>query len=217
VAVSSKDLIPLPDSLPLEASAVIADALTTPYHAVVNRGRVRPGDRVAVFGCGGIGLNVVQIAAAFGARVVAVDLRDDKLARATELGAAATVNAASGKVDKAVRELTGGGAEVAFECVGLPASQEAAFGATRNGGRLVLVGYSPDPMRLNSGRVMFREMEVIGSLGCRGIDYPRVVELVRQGRIKLEELVTARFPLERINEAFDALRAGQGVRSIVTP
>jgi 6-hydroxycyclohex-1-ene-1-carbonyl-CoA dehydrogenase len=217
VAVSAKDLIPLPESLPLEASAIIADALTTPYHAVVNRGKVRPGDRVAVFGCGGIGLNVVQIAAALGARVVAVDLRDEKLERARALGAIATVNAASGKVDKAVRELTGGGAEVAFECVGLPASQEAAFGATRNGGRLVLVGYSPDQMRLNSGRVMFREMEIRGSLGCRGIDYPRVVEMVRQGRIKLEELVTASFPLERINAAFDALRAGQGVRSIVTP
>jgi 6-hydroxycyclohex-1-ene-1-carbonyl-CoA dehydrogenase len=217
VAVSAKDLIPLPESLPLEASAIIADALTTPYHAVVNRGKVRPGDRVAVFGCGGIGLNVVQIAAAFGARVVAVDLRDEKLEWARSLGATATVNAGSGKVDKAVRELTGGGAEVVFECVGLPASQEAAFGATRNGGRLVLVGYSPDQMRLNSGRVMFREMEIKGSLGCRSIDYPRVVEMVRQGRLKLQELVTATFSLERINAALDALRAGQGVRSIVTP
>jgi threonine dehydrogenase-like Zn-dependent dehydrogenase len=204
--------------LPLEASAVIADALTTPYHAVVNRGRVRPGDRVVVVGCGGIGLNVVQIAAAMGARVVAVDLSDDKLQRALSLGAVGTINPSVVKAaDKAARELTGGGADVAFECVGHPVSQETAFGATRNGGRLVLVGYSPTSMHLNGGRVMFREMEVVGSLGCRSVDYPRVVELVRQGRIKLQELVTAVFPLERINDAFDALRAGRGVRSIVTP
>ncbi len=218
VVAPVKDLVPLPEELPLEESAIIADALTTPYHAVVNRGRVQPGDQVAVFGCGGIGLNVVQMAAAQGATVTAVDILDDKLEWASRLGAARTVKAAADTdVAKAVRKLTGGGADVAFECVGHPEPQEQAFASTANGGRLVLVGYSPKSMKLNSGRVMFREMEVLGSLGCRGVDYPRVIEMVRRGHVECKALVTRRFPLEEINQAFDALRAGEGVRSIVVP
>lgn len=218
VVAPAKDLIPLPDELPLAESAIIADALTTPYHAVVNQGRVQPGDTVAVFGCGGIGLNVVQMAAALGAVVTAVDVVDEKLGWASRLGAAHTLKA-TGEADvaKAVRKLTGGGAEVVFECVGLPDTQEQAFAGTKNGGRLVLVGYSAKTMKLNSGRVMFREMEIIGSLGCRSVDYPRVVDIVRQGQIEFLELVTGRFTLDQINDAFDTLRAGKGVRSIVEP
>jgi threonine dehydrogenase-like Zn-dependent dehydrogenase len=87
----------------------------------------------------------------------------------------------------------------------------------KTGGRLVLVGYSPDVMTLNSGRVMFREIEVTGSLGCRPVDYPRVIELVRQKRIKVSELVTHRFSLDRINEALDTLRSGAAIRSVIVP
>ena len=81
----------------------------------------------------------------------------------------------------------------------------------------MLVGYSPQPMTLNSGRVMFREIEVTGSLGCRPVDYPRVIELARQGKIKVAELVTHRFTLDRINDGLDALRAGLPIRAIVVP
>jgi threonine dehydrogenase-like Zn-dependent dehydrogenase len=107
--------------------------------------------------------------------------------------------------------------DVAFEAVGKAAAQETALNCLRTGGRLVLVGYSPDTMALNAGRVMFRELEVIGSLGCRPVDYPRAIELVRQGKIKLTEMVTHRFPLERIAEALDTLRGGEAIRIVVTP
>jgi len=218
VVVPAHQLVPLPEELPLEDSAIIADALTTPYHAVVNRGRVQPGDTVAVFGCGGIGLNVVQMAAGQGARVVAGDVRAPRLSLANELGAEATVDASAEEAaGKAVRQLTSGGADVSFECVGLPATQEEAFYAAKNGGRVVFVGYSPKPMELNAGRVMFREMELVGSLGCRGVDYPRVVDMVRQGQVRLSELVTGRYSLADVNTAFDVLRAGEGVRSIIVP
>lgn len=210
--------IPLPPEIPLVEGAIIADATTTPYHAVVNRGRVRPGDAVVVIGCGGIGLNCVQIAAAVGAQVVAVDIADHKLEWALKLGARAAVNpTAVERLDKELRRLTGGGADVAFECIGNPATQEQAFNALRTGGRLVLVGSSDKPMSLNTGKVMFREIEIIGSLGCRAVDYPRVLEMARQGKIKVAELVTARFPLDDINQAFDALRRGEGVRSVIVP
>jgi 2-desacetyl-2-hydroxyethyl bacteriochlorophyllide A dehydrogenase len=218
MAVPAKDAFPLPPEIPLIEGAIIADALTTPYHAVVNRGRVRPGDAVVVVGAGGIGLNIVQMATAVGARVVAVDVAEDKLAWARRLGAAETIHAPSvDRVDKAVRHALSGGADVAFEAVGRAATQEQALACLRTGGRLVLVGYSPETMSLNSGRVMFRELEVVGSLGCRPVDYPRVIELARQGKVKVAELVTHRFPLDDIALAFDALRSGESIRSVVVP
>jgi len=210
--------IPLPAEIPLVEGAIIADATTTPFHAVVNRGQIKPGDSVVVFGCGGIGLNCVQIAAAVGGQVIAVDIADHKLDWALKLGAQAAVNPNTvERLDKELRKLTGGGADVAFECIGNPATQEQAFNSVRTGGRFVVVGSSDKPMSLNTGKVMFREIEIIGSLGCRVVDYPRVLELVRQGTIKVSELVTAKFPLDEINAAFDTLRRGEGIRSVIVP
>jgi threonine dehydrogenase-like Zn-dependent dehydrogenase len=120
-------------------------------------------------------------------------------------------------VDKEVRRLTGGGAHVAFEVVGKAATQETALSCLRTGGRLVLVGYSPEKMSLNAGRVMFRELDIVGSLGCRPVDYPRVIEMVRQGRVRVTDLVTHRYALDDIADAFDAARAGIGIRGVVTP
>jgi len=218
ITVAAKDVFALPPEIPLVDAAIIADALTTPFHAVVNRGRVRPGDMVVVIGCGGVGLNVVQIAAALGARVVGVDTAPAKRDWARRLGAQAALDpAAEPRLDRALRDLTAGGADVVFEVVGRPETQQLAVSAARTGGRVVLVGYSPDAMQLNSGRVMFREMDVVGSLGCRPVDYPRVIELVRQGRIRMSDLVTNRYPLEDIDKAFDALRSGNAIRSVVVP
>lgn len=218
IRIEARHAFILPGEIPLVEGSIIADALTTPYHAVVNRGRVKPGDWVLVLGCGGIGLNLVQMAVALGARVVAVDLARDKLDWAERLGAAAVVQAGEGvRVDREVRGLSGGGADVAFEAVGHAATQEQALSCLRTGGRLVLVGYSPETMGLNAGRVMFRELDVVGSLGCRPVDYPRVIELARQGKVRLRELVTHRFPLDEIGSAFDALRAGVAIRAVVTP
>jgi 6-hydroxycyclohex-1-ene-1-carbonyl-CoA dehydrogenase len=218
VAAPARDAFHLPPEIPVVEGSIIADAITTPYHAVVNRGRVTPGDWVVVVGCGGVGLNVVQVAAAMGAQVVAVDLSERKLEWAAHLGAVAVVNASSAdRVDKEVRRLTHGGAHVAFEVVGRAETQQTALSCLRTGGRLVLVGYSPETMALNAGRVMFRELEIVGSLGCRPVDYPRVIELVRQGRIRLEPLVTHRFALEDICDAFDTLRSGEAIRAVVTP
>jgi len=216
VLAPAKEVVPLPEEIPLIEGSIIADAITTPYHAVVNRGQVKPGDSVVVFGCGGVGINVVQMALAVGAQVVAVDVMDSKLEWAKKLGAHATINANNvERVDKEVRKLTGGGADVGFEAIGNPAVQEQTFASVRNGGCFVMVGYSPKPMSLNAGRMMYREMEVIGSLGCRVADYPRVIELARQGKIKVKELVSEKFPLDEINEAFDYVRGGEGIRSVV--
>ena len=218
ILAPAKDGLALPEEIPLVAGAIIADAVTTPFHAVVNRGRVRPGDRVVVFGCGGIGLNVVQIAAALGASVIAVDIIDEKLQWAQRLGAEKTLNSKEyERVDKEIRKLTGGGADIGFEAIGNPTTQAQTFASLRTGGRFVMVGYSAEKMSLDAGRVMYREMEIIGSLGCRAVDYPRVLDLARLGKIKVEELVTATYPLHEINSAFDGLRRGEGIRSVVVP
>jgi Zn-dependent alcohol dehydrogenase len=150
--------------------------------------------------------------------VIAVDIVDEKLAWARDFGAQETVNSQSvERVDKEIRNLTGGGADIGFECLGNPTVQSQTFNSLRNGGRFVVVGFASKPMSLNTGKVMYREMEIIGSLGCRAVDYPRVLELARQGKIKVKELVTARFSLDDINTGLDVLRQGSGIRSVVVP
>jgi propanol-preferring alcohol dehydrogenase len=217
VKAPAKDIFALPPEIPLVEGCIIADAVTTPYHAVKNRAEVRPGDNVVVFGCGGVGLNVVQFAHLAGGIVIAVDLEEERLEWAQRLGASSTVNPRQieGGAARKIRQLTGGGADVAIEAIGNPATIQEAFSSLHPGGRLVVVGYSDHEVPLNAGRIMYREMEIRGSLGCRPVDYPRVIELVRTGRVQIVPLVTARFPLEHINEGLDALRHSQGIRSVV--
>ena len=215
VVAPARDTFAIPPEVPLEEACVIADALTTAFHAVTRRARIEAGETVVVYGCGGLGLCVVQVCALVGARVVAVDLDPRKLGLATALGASLAIDAREGDVAKRVRKETGGGADAAVEAIGLPATQEQALASLRTGGRLVLLGYAAEPMSLPGGRVTYRELSIIGTLGCRPVDFPVVLDLVRRGRLQVSPLVSHRYPLERINDGFDALRRGEGVRHIV--
>lgn len=218
VVVPAAELVPVPDDLPLEQACVVADALSTPYHAVKHRGKVRVGDTVAVVGCGGVGLNLVQCAVVSGARVIAIDLNDQRLITARALGAAEAINPATvERVDKAVRSLTNGGVDVAFEAIGNPKTIELAFGLLRRGGRLCVVGYSAEPVTLSAARLMYYELEVAGSLGCGAGEYPEIMALVRAGTLRLDPIVSGTLPLADINEGLDRLRRGQGIRWVVTP
>jgi 6-hydroxycyclohex-1-ene-1-carbonyl-CoA dehydrogenase len=218
IVVPAKDCFKLPEGMNVEEAAVIADALSTPYHAVRNRAKVRPGENVLVVGCGGIGLNIVQCAALMGAKVIAVDIRERPLELARELGADETLNLSGlEKPEKEIRARTGGGVDVAFEAVGKPQTQRLAFLSLRMGGRFCVVGYSAEEVTLPFARVMFFEQSIIGSLGCRPVDYPALISLVHRGKLKVKPLITGRYPLERINEAFDALRTGEGIRSLILP
>jgi 6-hydroxycyclohex-1-ene-1-carbonyl-CoA dehydrogenase len=218
VVAPAKDCIPMPDEVPLEEGCIIADAISTPYHAVRNRGHVRAGDTVAVFGCGGLGMNVVQCAVAFGATVIAVDLNDAKLDTARALDASAMINPRTvARVDKEIKKLTGGGVDIAFECIGRLPTIRTALDSVRRGGRMVVVGYCAEEVPLPVAKIMYYEIEVLGSLGCPPVEYPRLIELVRRGRLQLAPMVTAKMPLEDINDAFDLLRRGEGLRSVVVP
>ncbi len=218
VVVPAKELLLVPEALPLERACVIADALSTPFHAVRRRAKVQLGESVVVVGCGGVGLNVVQCAAAAGGRVIALDLNDARLDLAKRLGAGTVINTTGmDRVDKKIRELTGGGADVAIEAIGSPATIELAFGLLRRGGRLCVIGYSQEPVSLPAARLMYHELEIVGSLGCGAGEYREILSLVAAGTLQLEPIVSGTIPLADINEGLDRLRRGQGVRWVVTP
>lgn len=215
VTAPARDAFPIPPEVPLEEACVIADALTTAFHAVTRRAHIEAGETIVVYGCGGLGLNVVQVGVLVGARVVAVDIDPRKLALATEFGASLAIDARDGDPAKRVRRETDGGADAAIEAIGLPKTQEQALASLRTGGRLVLLGYAAEPMSLSGGRVTYRELTVIGTLGCRPVDFPVVLDLVRRGQLRVGALVTHRYTLDGVNDGLDALRRGEGVRHIV--
>ncbi|MEK6609546.1 MAG: zinc-binding dehydrogenase [Gemmatimonadota bacterium] len=218
VVAPAKELVSVPASIPLERACVIADAISTTFHAVKHRGKVRPGDAVAVVGCGGVGLNVIQCSVVAGATVIAVDVNEARLELAKKLGARHAINPATAeRVDKQVRTLTDGGVDVAFEAVGTPKTIDLAFSLIRKGGRLCVIGFASEPVTINAGKVMFYELEICGSLGCGGGEYPEIVALVESGRIDLEPIVSGTLPLGEINEGFDRMRRGEGIRWVVTP
>ncbi len=218
VTAPAKDVFVVPSEIPLDEAAIIADAVSTPFHAVTVRARVQPGEWAVVVGCGGVGLNVVQVAGATGAVVIAVDLVEHKLALARQLGARYTINPREvEQVPKAIRKLTDGGADVAFEAIGNPQTIGLAFDSLRRGGRLVLVGYSQLPAELNAAKTMFFEMEILGSLGCRPVDYPRIIAMVQAGTLRTAPLISHRLPLAEINAGLDLLRQGKAIRALVLP
>lgn len=218
VAVPAKDVLDLPESIPLQEACIIADAISTPFHAVKNRARVQPGDRVVIFGCGGVGLNAVQLAAAAGGQVIAVDINERKLEWAGEFGASKTINASKvERVSKEVKKLTGGGADIAIEVIGNPRTIEEAFESVRVGGRLCVVGYTHEAISIAAGKIMFKEIEIVGSLGCRPVDYVPLIRMVEQGKVDVTRVVTHRFALDELPKAFEVMKEGMSLRSIVIP
>ncbi len=216
IRVPAKDLIKLPTQIPLDEASIISDAMSTPFHALKNRGNIRPGDSVAIFGVGGVGLNAVQIAAAMGSCVIAVDKVEAKLELAKKLGAAETVNVDVEDPVKAIKKITGGGADVAVEAIGVPNVMRMAYDCVRWGGRLVIIGYSDQDLCISAARLMFREIEVLGSLGCRIVDFEPLVDMVRRGQLEL--LVSDKMQLDEINSALDRLKNGKiRTRAVVIP
>jgi alcohol dehydrogenase len=201
VAVPRADLnvVRLPGDLRFSTAAGLGCRFATAYRAVTAHGRVAAGDSVAVFGCGGVGLAAVMIAAARGARVVAVDLSEPALALATDLGAAATV--CSDDPSSAVRDLTEGGAQVSIEAFGSAQTCRAALESLRPRGRLVQIGLllGPDATpAVPMGMVIAKELEIFGSHGMSAADYPPMLEEIATGRLQPDRLVSGRVGLEAL-------------------
>jgi S-(hydroxymethyl)glutathione dehydrogenase/alcohol dehydrogenase len=222
VVAPAAAVVRLPDDARLEEAALVGCAVTTGVGAVLNTAAVAPGSHVVVFGCGGVGLNVIQGAVLAGAETItAVDVQPRKLDFARTFGATHVVDASAQDAVTALRDLTGGrGADYAFEVVGRKQSVEQAYAATRRGGTCVVIGIGS---RNESASVNLFFLPILDKrlVGCwyGGTDVrrdlPRLLELHRQGRLKLGELVTGVYALDEVNRAFADMAAGVNARGLI--
>ena len=219
--VRAAQTVVVPREIPLDLIALAGCGVTTGLGAVFNTARVGPGDRVAVVGCGGVGLNVIQGARLAGAStIVAIDPLPGKLDLASDLGATHCVDATAGPMRDAVHAIVPGGVDVAFEVVGNPALVAETFELTRPGGLCVMVG-SPGPGSTIpiSGTSLFMERRIAGCVGGSNVparDIPRIVDLYRAGRLDLDRLVSQRLPIDRFADAVRDAEAGTVARSVIT-
>ncbi|TSD56851.1 zinc-binding dehydrogenase [Variovorax sp. KBS0712] len=220
--VSRRSLHKIDRELPLEIAAMFGCAVVTGVGAVVNTSQVRPGQTVAVVGLGGVGLAALMGALAAGAaRVIAVDLAQDKLDFALALGATDSVNASDPDAAKRLRDMTEGGVDHALEMVGSAKALEFAYKVTRRGGTTVTVGLPAAIQTLNTPvwHLVAEERTLKGSYLGSCVprrDLGRFIALYRQGKLPVDRLLTGRLKLEEINEGFDRLQRGEAIRQIVT-
>jgi S-(hydroxymethyl)glutathione dehydrogenase/alcohol dehydrogenase len=219
--VPQETCIPIRKDVPLKAAALVGCAVTTGVGAAVNTVQVRPGDSIAVYGCGGVGLNILQAAALCGAEtIIAVDRVAAKMEIAKTFGATHTVIAGDDTV-KTVRDLTSGrGADFVFEAIGIPEVQEEALQAVRPGGTLILVGIAPMESATNfPGAVLARqEKNIVGSYyGTANTrrDFPMLLDLYMAGKLKLDELISCEYALDEINAAYQATLSGETARGVI--
>ena len=216
------NVVKIDPRIPFDRAALVGCAVTTGVGAVFNTARVVPGASVAVFGCGGVGLNVIQGAAIAGAvRIVAIDSMESKLELAKKFGATDTLLAKPGEdLTKPLKKLTGGGADYAFECVGSGELAAAAYKAIGRGGVAVVVGVAKpgDSTSVRTMTLPFEEKTLTGSYfgSCvPRIDFPRMLGLYMQGKLKLDELITRRYSIDEAPQAFADLESGKNARGVI--
>ncbi len=213
--------IPIRRDLPLDVAAMIGCAVATGVGAVINTAGAHLGDSVAIFGCGGVGLNAIQGALLVGAYpIVAVDLVAERLELALELGATHTVRADDEDALDRLRDLSDGGFDVTVLSVGVMAAFEQAWASTGVGGTCVVVGRTPDGERtsFNPQTIHTGEKRLVGSIygSVRpSVDFPKLADLAVSGRLQLDSMVTRRFQLSEVNEAFAALTRGELARGLI--
>ena len=202
---ADQNLVRLPDDLAFDTAASLGCRFVTAFRGVVDQGQVRPGQWVAVHGCGGVGLSAIMIARAAGARVIAVDVTDEKLALARAAGAEVLVNAAAGPVVEAILEATGGGVHLSLDCLGHSALLANSVACLRRRGRHVqlglMVGEHVRPP-VDMGRVIALELEILGSHGMQAFRYDATFAMIAAGALDPETLIGDRIGLE---EAVDVL------------
>src|SRR5881628_20104 len=222
VVCPAEMLVPIRKEMPWPQAALVGCAVPTGVGAVTRAANVEAGASVLVIGCGGVGLNVVQGARLAGARtIIACDLLENKLALAREFGATDTWNAKEGDVVERVRKLTGGrGADYAFDAIGSEATTLQILDAIRPGGTAVIVGMAPMAARapITPYTMALQEKSLRGTLygSVRPtVDFPQLVQLYLDGRLKLDQLISRTYTLAEINQGFELLRTGQVARGVV--
>ena len=215
IVVPASAVVPVPEGVDLPVAATLCCSATTALHAVDVAG-VRPGDAAVVYGTGGVGLAMVQVLRDAGARPIAVARNPERLALARELGAVATVDAATEDVAARIREETGGaGADVVFELVGTRETGAAALASLGKRGTLVYVGYSFDTVEIDPLSLVVPEQRIVTSVGNRRSELVAALDLAARGRLRT---TVTEYPLELAEQALDDLRAGRIVgRAVLCP
>jgi Zn-dependent alcohol dehydrogenase len=220
--VSKDNVIKMDIDVAPDKAALVGCAVMTGVGAALNTARVEAGSSVAVFGCGGIGLNVIQGAALAGAeKIIGVDMAENKLAFAQTFGATHTVNPKNdGDAVAKILELTGGGADYAFECIGRAATIQQTYNAVRKGGMAVVVGVAAPTEQVQLGAFLmpFQEKVLTGSMYGSArprIDFPRLLALYKANRLKLDELVSATYSIDEAPRAFADLEKGANARGVI--
>lgn len=214
-------LVKIDADIDMKAAALVGCGVTTGVGAALKTAQVKPGSTVAVFGAGGVGLSIIQGARVAGAaRIFAVDLSDEKLALAKELGATDTINGANDPLGK-IMELTGGiGVDYGFEAIGIPAVVDQAQKATRRGGTMTVVGVGKLSQKLEFNALMFPLMSktIKGSMygGAEfRVDFPKYLELYKQGKLDLDRMVTHTYTIDEAVQAFADLESGKNARGVI--
>ena len=219
--VDQSQVVQIPGDMPMDRAALLACGVITGFGAVVNRAKVKPLSSVVIIGVGGVGVNAVQGATFSGAYpVIAVDMLDNKLEAARNFGATHTVNAAKEKDPvQAVRELTSGrGADYVFVTVGVTAAVRQGLSMSGRQGMTVCVGLATESLSSSPMEYIDGEKILTGSfMGTTNlsVDVPKLVALYQAGRLKLDELITARYSLDQINEAIESVEKGEALRNVI--
>ncbi|KAI9003315.1 alcohol dehydrogenase class III [Hyaloraphidium curvatum] len=220
--IDQEQLLPIDKSIPLDRAALVGCSVMTGVGAAMNTAKVEPGSSVVVFGCGGVGLNIIQGARMLSAgKIIGVDLLPQKLEYAKQFGATHVIDGGKEDAVARIRELTGGaGADYAFDAIGLGKVLEQCFQAIRVGGTAVEVGVSPITMTASipTFQLSMQEKILKGSFygsARPALDMIRILDLYQQKKVMLDELVSKVYTLDSINEGFEALRKGEVARGIV--
>lgn len=221
MVTSENGVVKIPEEMPMAEAALIGCGVMTGVGAALYTAAVPGGAEVAVIGCGGIGLNIIQGCRIAGAaKIIAIDIIDSKLEMASQFGATHTINSANENLDEAIMELTqGNGVEYAFEAIGVPAAATQAFNITRAGGTTVVVGMHPLGSEISvPGPAFLQEKKLVGCMygSTRFREHmPKLIDLFLQDKLDLTSLVSRRLKLEDVNEAFRSMKAGEVARSVL--
>jgi Zn-dependent alcohol dehydrogenase len=219
VVVHERSAVKVRNDAPLDVVCLLGCGTSTGIGTAINSTRVKPGESIAIFGCGGVGLSAVMGARLAGAKVIAVDVLDSKLEKAKELGADYIINAKKDDPQIKIMEILGGGADFALEFIGNTEVMVKALGSIRPGGRLIVAGMAPLVSMLTIAPFEFLIGKTITG-AVQGdvipqIDIPRYVDLYMAGKLPIDKLITNSYSLDQINEAYEALEKGKVVRSVI--
>ena len=218
--VHENALVKIDPDIPLDRAALVGCGVTTGVGAVFNAAKVEPGSMVAVIGCGGVGLSAVNGAALAGAsRIIAIDTVATKLEKAREMGATDVINASNADPVEQVIEMTGGGVQYSFEALGAKTTAEQSFRMLRRGGLATIIGMIPYGTKIELHGADFLQDRKIQGTSMGGnrfrVDMPRMLTLWRQGKLKLDSMITGHIKLDQINEGFAAMKTGAPVRNLI--